>query len=247
MDYVAFSGGIDSTALALLEPDAIPVFTDTGWEFPEIYEHLDHFENVTGRHVERLVSPKGTLPDYIRNQRYMPGHGSRYCTRIFKIDAFNAWLKERLPATLMIGLRADEPPNERVGNLTELDGLTVSYPLRERGIKRVDAVGLCIKSGLLPRYPPYMARGGCQGCFYKRRSEVDAMINLVPDVMDELQELEEAIQDERGRFALMFPNTGKSIREMRAQGRMFTDEELYAAAADNTEKVGTSCGLFCHR
>ena len=36
MDYVALSGGVDSTALALLMPDAELVFTDTGWEFPEL-------------------------------------------------------------------------------------------------------------------------------------------------------------------------------------------------------------------
>ena len=41
MDYVALSGGVDSTALALLMPDAELVFTDTGWEFPELYAHLD--------------------------------------------------------------------------------------------------------------------------------------------------------------------------------------------------------------
>jgi 3'-phosphoadenosine 5'-phosphosulfate sulfotransferase (PAPS reductase)/FAD synthetase len=51
--FVAFSGGIDSTALALLEPDAIPIFTDTGWEFPELYAHIEKFERVTGRKVER--------------------------------------------------------------------------------------------------------------------------------------------------------------------------------------------------
>lgn len=40
-NYVAFSGGIDSTALALAMPDAIPVFTDTGWEFDELYAHIE--------------------------------------------------------------------------------------------------------------------------------------------------------------------------------------------------------------
>ncbi len=31
--YTAFSGGADSTALALIEPDAIPLFVDTGCRF----------------------------------------------------------------------------------------------------------------------------------------------------------------------------------------------------------------------
>ena len=102
----------------------------------------------------------------------------------------------------------------------------------------------------MPRYPPYMARGGCKGCFYKRKSEVYAMIDLQPKVMDELQALEEEIQDERGKFAIMFPNTGKSIRQMRLEASlqisMFSPEEVYRDAANNSDK-GVECGLFCHK
>ncbi len=54
--FAAFSGGKDSTALALLEPDATCVFTNTSWEFPAVYAHLDEdlsgpiIRGVTGRH-----------------------------------------------------------------------------------------------------------------------------------------------------------------------------------------------------
>lgn len=98
----------------------------------------------------------------------------------------------------------------------------------------------------MPRYPVYMLRGGCVGCFYKRRSEVLAMAELVPDVVDGLQELEEAVQDERGEFFHMFPNVGMSIKELRAQGRLMDTSELYREAAD-TSDMGVACGLFCRR
>lgn len=245
--FVAFSGGKDSTALALLEHDAILAFTDTGWEFDEIYQHLDRFERVTGRQVIRIKHPQyESLPAYIRDYRFMPGHGARYCTRIFKIESYNHFIRQQLPAELLIALRADEPEDERTGNLTKLEGLTIRYPLRERGLNRLDVVKICLDYGLLPLYPPYMARGGCKGCFYKRKSEVIAMAYQTPQELDELQALEETIQDERGEFAFMFPNTGMSIRQLRHQMLPFSVDEIYRDALDDSDK-GVACGLFCHR
>lgn len=248
MDYVAFSGGPDSTALALLMDDATPVFTDPKWEFPDVYAHIERFEAVTGRQVLRLEHPQypGGLPEYIQHSKFLPNHGARFCTRMFKIDTMNYWLADKLPATLCIGLRADEPADDRVGNLTNTPGLTIRYPLREQGLTRIDVIRLCVENDLLPRKPVYMARGGCIGCFYKRKSEVRAMIELVPDLVDELQALEEAVQDERGRFFHMFPNAGASIAELRAQTTMFTPDEIYADAL-RTDDYGAACGLFCNR
>ena len=246
--FLAFSGGIDSTALALLTPDATPVFTDTHWEFPHVYEHIQRFEDVTGRAVVRLTHPDwpGGLPEYIRHHAFMPGHGARYCTRVFKIETYNLWIASRLPAEMLVGLRYDEPEDRRIGNLTDLPGLTIRYPLREMRMTRLDCVEVCAQHGLLPRYPVYAARGGCVGCFYKRKAEVQAMCALVPGVMDGLQALEEEVQDERGKYAYLFPNVGASIREVRSQPLLFSPDEVYASASQ-TSDMGQVCGLFCNR
>ncbi len=224
-------------------PDAQPVFTDTRWEFPALYEHLSLFEIRTGRRVEHLGREQ-SLPEYILERHFLPGHQARFCTRRFKIEVLDEWLAGRAPCELLIGLRADEP--ERVGNLSNIPDVTVRYPLREMGWTRLDVVAKCLSEGLLPRYPAYMARGGCVGCFYKRRSEVMAMIEMVPDVVDGLQVLEEAVQDERERPVLMFPNTGKTIRQLRAQPRLFSTADLYRDAGDKSD-MGAECGLMCNR
>ena len=247
--YVSFSGGKDSTALALLYPDAIPAFTDTGWEFPELYEQMHKFERTTGREILR-IQPKETLPEYIERSKFMPGHGARFCTRMFKIEAFDNWIKETSAndeVELMIGLRWDEP--DRRGNFSKLENVDYTYPLRDYwrwGIK--DVLRLTLEKNLMPRYPVYMARGGCMGCFYKRKAELIAMVHLCLNILKGLMRIEEVVQDERGKFAFMFPNIGMSIRAfiemVLAQSLMFDIETIYSQ--QDTPR-GKACGLFCNR
>jgi len=244
-DFVAFSGGVDSTALALLMPDATPIFTDTGWEFDHIYEHLDKFEQVTGREVVRIKNDRfDSIPEWIEFNHYLPSYTRRWCTYNFKIKPVNKYLKERLPATLNIALRADE--QARTGNQGELKGLEIAYPLQGWDMVRKDVVEICLHYNLLPRAFPYAARGGCKGCFYKRKSELIAMQALVPDVMDELRRLEELVQENKQRFFHMFPNAGVSIATIQAQPSLFDLVAVYADAAD-TSDYGDNCGLFCNR
>jgi hypothetical protein len=247
MKIVSFSGGKDSTALAILEADAMPVFVDTQWEFDEIYRHIERFESVTGRKVFKLSGKDlygENLPESIKRKRFMPGFKARWCTRMHKVEVIETWLMDKVPAEMLIGLRADE--EERIGHIVCLDGLTARYPLRERGMVYQDVVDLCNKHDLLPHYPVYMARGGCKGCFYKRKSEVLALRELQPAIYNELMELEESVQDERKKFAVMFPNVGMSLREFKRQPMMFSPEEIYQEAKDTSQKA-PACGAFCHR
>ncbi len=247
MQFVAFSGGKDSTALALLYPEATPVFTDTKWEHKEVYDHIAKFEQVTGRQVVRIVNEKypGGIPEYIRYSKFFPNHGARYCTDKFKIQPMNKYLSDKLPAELLIGLRADEPSDQRPGNLSEINGLTIRYPMRERGIVLADVLRICLENDLLPRYPAYMARGGCIGCFYKRKAQVTAMVHLAPKETAELQALEEEVQDERGKFFYIFGNAGMSIADIKRQPLLFSESEVFQEVA--TDKLGENCGLFCRR
>ena len=58
-NVVSLSGGKDSTAMLIMmlerdEPIADIVFFDTGWEFPQMYEHLECLERYIGRKITRL-------------------------------------------------------------------------------------------------------------------------------------------------------------------------------------------------
>jgi hypothetical protein len=247
LKIVSFSGGKDSTALAILEADAMPVFVDTEWEFDEIYQHIERFEKVTGREVLKLKGKDlygENLPESIKRKRFMPGFKARWCTRMHKVEVIETWLMDKVPVEMLIGLRADEP--ERVGHIVCLDGLTVRYPLREKGMNYQDVVDLCNQYDLLPEYPAYMARGGCKGCFYKSKNEVLAMRELTPLVYDKLQELEESVQDRRDKYAVMFPNVGMSLKEFRKQPLLFAAKDVFKDAKDTSQKA-PACGAFCHR
>jgi hypothetical protein len=239
--YVAFSGGKDSTALALLLSDAIPVFTDTKWEHDPLYEHIGRFEQVTGRKVERISA--GSLPEYIEEHKYLPNFQTRFCTRIFKIEAMNEWLADKLPCKLAIGLRADEPPEARVGNLSDIAGLEIIYPLREQNIDLMGVIEICLKHNLLPRYPAYMAGGGCIGCFFKTKGQILSFVHQAPqEEVATLQHLEESIQDKRKNGFNVFANIGMSIRDIKKQPLLLSAEEVFAEAAK-----AKTCGVFCHK
>ena len=60
---ISFSGGKDSTAMLLLMIEKkIPVdhilFFDTGWDFPEMHEHIHRIEKYIGKSVTKLSSEK---------------------------------------------------------------------------------------------------------------------------------------------------------------------------------------------
>ena len=85
---VAFSGGKDSTALALrLHEKGIPfdlLYTPTGNELPGVRSHIDAVAQYTGA---RLIMPEApTLVELITENRCLPNWRMRFCTPAIKID-----------------------------------------------------------------------------------------------------------------------------------------------------------------
>ncbi len=62
-NIISLSGGKDSTAMLLMmiergEDIQSIVFFDTGWEFPEMLEHIDKLEKYVGIEIIRLHPPQ---------------------------------------------------------------------------------------------------------------------------------------------------------------------------------------------
>lgn len=129
---VSVSGGKDSVAAALhlrelgIEYDM--VFMDTGWEHPDLYQHLDYLETVLGP-IERIGAaipelPAEVLPDveaiealvgtspsaFVRVAVYkamFPSRRIRWCTQMLKVKPFLAYVGDE-EIVNVVGIRAEE-------------------------------------------------------------------------------------------------------------------------------------------
>lgn len=161
---VAFSGGKDSTAVALLlherGEDFDMLFTPTGNELPQLVVHMMEVRRVVAK---RLVTPPNRSLDFwINHFEALPNYRQRWCTRLIKIEPCIAYLKANPGTTLCVGLRQDEP--ERGGLYG--DHATYRYPLREANMGLDQVLALCDKYDLRPKF-----RTDCAVCPYQRLAE----------------------------------------------------------------------------
>jgi hypothetical protein len=248
--FIAFSGGVESTTLCLLfggKADAI--FADTGDEHAEMYERISQVEGILRRIHPRFriikVSAAEALHDYVRRMRVFPNSVMRFCTRIFKIEPINGYLKSQLPCTLMIGLNAEE--TERTGAYP-FEGVSFEYPLQDLGLTRAKCIAALKEYDLEPRLPVYMRRGGCTFCFYKSRKEYAAIAHLDPELAHQLADLEDSVNEDRygKRWTIVkeIPEGFRAFFDTERRTSLFKADEMYAQQPNVTE---SPCGVFCHR
>lgn len=161
---VAFSGGKDSTALALHLYETGKKFsllyTPTGNELPGVAEHIKNVQAITKSPMIDLSAP--TLEELIAEQKCLPNWLMRWCTRMIKIEPCQAWLAQNPDCTLAVGLRADEPG--RVGTYGSVS--KIIYPLRSWGWGIDEVVECCERFEVcVPQ------RTDCAVCFFQTLHE----------------------------------------------------------------------------
>lgn len=256
--FISFSGGVESTTMCILYgKGAKAIWCDTGAEHTKMYERMELVEQklkkLHGEGFEIIrIKPEAKLKgqmisnllDAVVVQKFMPSSMARYCTRQFKIEPIDKFLKQQGECELMIGLNADEQARE--GNWGLMANVKYLYPLQDDGLSRSDCEAILDIHGLHPRFPAYMLRGGCSMCFYKSEKEYKALWYLDRPEFDKMVEFEDRYQDNRTKFYSIM-SSGKSLRQLakECEGEMFHDEikEIY----ENYSKQGKSCGAFCHR
>lgn len=165
-NIVSFSGGKDSTAMLHMmlerdEPVADVVFFDTGWEFPEMLEHIEKVERRTGLRITRLRpekpfsywmferpirarkgSAKGTIH---RIGNGWPSPSRRWCTRI-KVETIGKHLSRYSNPVSCVGFAVDEiartqTKSQRCGRWLK------RYPLIEYDVDETEALQYCRRLG----------------------------------------------------------------------------------------------------
>ena len=194
------SGGKDSAALSLwlteqgIEHDR--VFMDTGWEHPATYEYLrGPLTNAIGPIIE-LRGPL-SLAELAKKKGMFPSRRKRYCTDLLKMAPLKAWFDSQHGDLInAVGIRADESAaRAKMAEWEWSQGLDVETwrPLIRWSFS--DVVAIHSAHGLAPN-PLYLLgaeRVGCFPCIAAGRDELRLMARIWPERIDEIRELEAAV------------------------------------------------------
>lgn len=218
---VSFSGGKDSTAmlLRLLEEnyqvDDI-MFFDTGWEFPEIIEHVQKVQQYIGREIT-VLHPKKPFTYYMiehdvktrdgskRNGYGWPSPMRRWCTRQ-KIDTIHKYCKSKYGPgknyASYIGFAADELKRTGCGNACSgesKDGHERIYPLIfDWDMDEAECLQYCYDRGFdWGGLYKHFRRVSCFCCPLQRLGELRELRRIRPELWAKMLEWDGKIEDNK--------------------------------------------------
>jgi len=200
--FVSFSGGADSTALAIYLADKgedfTLVFADTGAELPETYWIVPRVARALGKPLVVVSGP--TFYQRLVGWGFLlPSAGIRWCTRELKMDPLDT-----ISRTMMVGICADE--DHRMPD--------AHRPLVDAGIGKAEARAMVEERDLLNPCYRWRSNTSCFCCPFQRKSDWRNLQQEHPDLYALAEEWEE-------QSKLTSPNTkhqwaeGFSLRQLR--------------------------------
>jgi hypothetical protein len=239
---LALSGGKDSTAMALAcaryEPnDYTYVCTPTGDELPEMEAHWQMLEDKLGKPLMRLG--ERTLMGLIVEQKALPNHTARWCTRIIKLEQYYSWLRTLGPVISHVGLRADE--QSRPGMIfPDADNIQMDFPMRRWGWTIAD-----VKQFLSDENISIPSRTDCALCFWQKLGEWYLLWRDHPERFERGIDLEDFVTIHRGtHYTFRSPQRDAwpaSLRDLKKEfekGRV-PEVSLRRMERDKNRDIGT--------
>ncbi len=115
---VQFSGGKDSQASLIWAvkkygaKNVTAQYSDTKWEHPLTYQHINNVVHQLGVKLVILTSKKyiGGMVDLARQKKRFPASKSKYCTTELKVKPFIDWILDEVKDNILIvqGIRKNE-------------------------------------------------------------------------------------------------------------------------------------------
>lgn len=214
---ISLSGGKDSTAMLLMmierkEPIEAVVFFDTGWEFPQTYDHLDLLEKRTGLKITRL-KPRHPFDELIVKYSW-PWMQGRWCSRE-KMDALNKFSHENGNGVQIIGFAVNE--KSRTG-AKEFKKKRVRFPLIEWGISENDTLSYCYQKGYFwDGLYKHFSRVSCFSCPLKGSPKAWRLIRkYYPEQWQKMLQMDKSILNNRGFYGY------KTVHDLE---KRFADED----------------------
>ena len=185
--YLSFGAGVNSTALMLLLLDEgvefEAVFSDTGCEWPETYEHLRLLQDEGYEFTWLRPEPSGakTLYEYCMRWGMIPHVRRRFCTQKFKTRPLDRYPEK--PCTTYIGYDYGESRRRYV---RDRKGIHFEFPLIERMITREGCVKIIRDHGL-----PVPPKSGCWLCPFQPLREWKRLRDTYPELFRMAMALED--------------------------------------------------------
>ena len=243
---LSFSGGKDSTYLAfyLIEhgyPLDEAVMFDTGWEFTQMYEHIEkmrvYFESKGVRLI--ILKPKHSF-DYLMTEKLVKecnGGGYRYgyswcgykgCRwgTTEKTRAMDEYSQRNNGAIVYVGIAADEP--ER---LKKEKKPFKRFPLVDNGITEAECLQGCYERGFnWDGLYNKLDRVSCKFCALKNLKELRNIYFDMPEVWEELRE-KQRLTDKPykgdGKSVFQLETRFEFEKERLSTGLSITNREFY--------------------
>ncbi len=212
MKYVSFSGGADSTALAIYLKDQGEefelVFADTSAELPETYWIIPRVARELGVKLHVVSGP--TFFQQVAVRGYLlPSMLRRWCTKDLKLRPLKPY------PDLLVGICADE--SQRMSG--------AQRPLVDAGITKREARTLVESRGLLNPCYSWRSSCSCFCCPFQRKSDWRNLYREHPDLFRVAEGWEE--ESMKASPTLHTWNESFSLRQLReadeAQFTMFRE------------------------
>lgn len=252
---VSFSGGADSTYLCfyLIEngyPLDEAVMFDAGWEFPQMYAHIEKMRAYLEHHGVRftVIKPSKSF-DYLMFEKevhekngeihygysWCGSFGCRWGTTE-KIKALDTYAKSKKDAIVYVGIAADE-----MHRLEKERKPFKRFPLVENGIIESDCLIGCYEHGYdWGGLYEQLDRVSCMYCGQKNLKELRNIYFHMPDVWQGLRE-------RQSKTERPYKGEGKSVfqlearfefeKERLAEGLSITNKEFFSLLANRLKEV----------